>query len=658
MEQPTHLCRVCREAFSREHDCDRSYQHHETAESFHEAKQLGCHLCSVLWEASDAIPPDKKWDFGKARQLNVTYKLPSDMSSIDFHFDAEDYKAAFVSITLRPVTDIPSSPLEADSSLGDNERAVLGLGVQSSMVKESPRHSSQHGSWTYDTMTQASYAWGVQHKPPMLLRANVARRKAGIPLGELPGSFRDAVQVARHLGVDWLWIDSLCIIQDSADDWRRESARMGRIYSDSLCNVAATGAADNGGGLFPDGSIVARQLFLNLSILRRRDDGEPEVPGPRDSRAFHRYRLEPWSLWARRVEEAGLNNRGWVVQERVLAPRTLHFTTTQVFWECTEIAACESLPDSLSPDHDDPETYFILIRKILAAARMVASTARHSTAKISVNDWTDMRDAWRQLTHGYMRCLLTKEEDRLVALSGIAKEIRSMTGDEYIAGNWKSSLITDLLWYSMRDGTRLARTRPLVAPTWSWASIRPHAFILQYQGRTHNDPEPLHLIEFLGSTIDPYTADDTGQLRSAFIRVRGRLFPDVSEVSRSNGSCNCRECKSKSEHFPRNSDAVDIDGTRFFHDELYHDEDDLAESADSSLEVMYMPVVVDRRLILEQDIEIRMLLLTPGPKHGTYERIGMCKSLTKLPVTADGYRGFTVKYLQNYSRESVIITLG
>lgn len=94
-----------------------------------------------------------------------------------------------------------------------------------------------------------SHCWG-DDMPMKLLRENLEKMKSGIILSQLSKTFQDAIRVTRSLGVRYLWIDALCIIQDSEDDWQQESARMNQTYSASFCNIAATAAPDGSKGLF------------------------------------------------------------------------------------------------------------------------------------------------------------------------------------------------------------------------------------------------------------------------------------------------------------------------------------------------------------------------------------------------------------------------
>jgi len=156
----------------------------------------------------------------------------------------------------------------------------------------------------------------------------------GVDISILPKTFQDALNMTTLLGYEYLWIDSLCIFQDSIDDWIIESALMGDVYGHGICNLAATGSPDGNGGLW-----INRSPSLSLPCevrLNRR-------PAANTMWHIHLKYLAQSTL----LLEGPLLKRGWVVQERVLAPRTLHFGTNQLFWECRHSQACETYPGGL-----------------------------------------------------------------------------------------------------------------------------------------------------------------------------------------------------------------------------------------------------------------------------------------------------------------------
>lgn len=162
---------------------------------------------------------------------------------------------------------------------------------------------------------------------------NIDHRRDSIDLAQLPKTFQDAVTVTRALGVRFLWIDSMCIIQPhtacvsqecaGAKDWSAESLKMEKYFSSAYCTIAAISARDSTGGL-----LNPRQ---SMGCLRL-----PTASGTiyicNDIDDFHCD-----------VERGALSQRGWVFQERALSRRTIHFTNNQTYWECGWGIRCESL---------------------------------------------------------------------------------------------------------------------------------------------------------------------------------------------------------------------------------------------------------------------------------------------------------------------------
>jgi hypothetical protein len=179
-----------------------------------------------------------------------------------------------------------------------------------------------------------SHCWGRlsddEKKAHCTTQENINRRLRGFSLSELPKTFQDAVKVTRKLGVLYLWIDSLCIIQygDGGEDWKRESGRMENVFSYAYCTIAATAAVNS-----------------NSGFLER--DRSPEYVHVQDASGKKFYISTDIDDFDNDVSEAQLNTRAWVMQEGVLARRTIHFSKNQIYWECGEGVYCENLTQLL-----------------------------------------------------------------------------------------------------------------------------------------------------------------------------------------------------------------------------------------------------------------------------------------------------------------------
>ncbi|EGN94395.1 hypothetical protein SERLA73DRAFT_77797 [Serpula lacrymans var. lacrymans S7.3] len=277
-----------------------------------------------------------------------------------------------------------------------------------------------------------SHCWGGANILRLLVE-NISRLTAGIPLSTLPKTFQDAIIITRRLGYQYLWIDSLCIIQNSPFDWRSESIIMGEIYANSTCTIAALTARNSHEGCFFD---HARNplFFRPCRILDRW-----YVEGNSNVGIDLRTGLSPLPL----------HTRAWVVQERILAPRTLYYGSTGLAWECVECSATEALPGG-EVSRFSPKASFFGIQQ--------------QSDKEKYNAWTDIQIS-------YTRCLLTRFDDRLVAILGVIKRIEMLTGWTNVWGMWRERLLMDMLWFVEEPTRGRPETDVYLAPTWSWAGI-------------------------------------------------------------------------------------------------------------------------------------------------------------------------------------------
>lgn len=289
-----------------------------------------------------------------------------------------------------------------------------------------------------------SHCWG-KSLHYCLGRQNYSDLLAEQEMAELPKTYRDACEVATSLGFSYIWIDSLCIVQDDVADWEKESAVMGRIYEGAIFNIAATWASDGSLGLF-----------------HARDPATISTPDLDEGNTT----LARLRMYTDDIEEAPLNTRAWVLQERYLAPGQLSFTKNQVYWECQELMACEQFPEHMSGEAWNPK----LMAGFLGNWRTVAPPVGKPTMELG--DKASVNEAWGAMVKAYSSCYLTKSSDKLVALAGLAGKVRETLGDTYLAGMWRKELLSQICWNTYPQHERpVSRIRGCWIPTWSWASL-------------------------------------------------------------------------------------------------------------------------------------------------------------------------------------------
>ncbi|KAF2129731.1 HET-domain-containing protein, partial [Dothidotthia symphoricarpi CBS 119687] len=244
-----------------------------------------------------------------------------------------------------------------------------------------------------------SYCWGLETevRPIKTMKNNVARFSESIVAADLPLTIRQAIEVTRILNLEYLWVDSLCIIQDDDDDWRKESQMMGMIYQNATVTIAATSARHCNEGLF---LAIPNRLWDHL-------DSDSEIGQSR---------------W---------NTRAWVVQERILSRRILHFGRTQLYWECQESLHAESNSMPIPSD-----TRFLLNHKLENMAGM----------DMGIPAQAAMQRSWERIVGIYNVCELQRETDKLPAVVGFAREIAIMSGQTFCAGVWLEDIARGLYW--------------------------------------------------------------------------------------------------------------------------------------------------------------------------------------------------------------------
>jgi hypothetical protein len=278
--------------------------------------------------------------------------------------------------------------------------------------------------------------------------------KRGFDLSLLPTAHQDAVVLYRAINVRWIWIDCLCILQDSIEDFQTEAGLMHKVYSNSFCNHSATGGVDNNESLLVHRNPENMQPPQVLSTLGGREQ------------AFH---ILHESMWRHPVPHAPVNQRGWVLQERSLSSRVLHFGKQQVFWECRESMASELFPDGFPSEMD------LMTKSKFNGLFALGEPLYWENADSHHEDPAFSRRlaqrAWNRALEAYSECKLTEPGDVITAFNGVAAQMHSRTLDEYYAGLWRSSLLQDLLWHYAAGAVAKGQPEKGRAPSWSWALV-------------------------------------------------------------------------------------------------------------------------------------------------------------------------------------------
>jgi hypothetical protein len=226
----------------------------------------------------------------------------------------------------------------------------------------------------------------------------------------------------------------------------------------------------------------------NGSLVGRREIGEFNIDG--DRKQLRRCTILDVSFWQNHVDRAPVNCRGWVLQERLMAPRVLHFCRDQIAWECSEFDAAEGLPQ-------DMPNFQLTSDGIVEESRLKGlNPKKHGSRlrRIRLQGYDDpdphldskiyALELWKRIVEVYSRTQITNSGDKLIALSGMARMMARKIGspekpEEYIAGLWKTYLASQLLWkvepvFRETDGHfEHPSTAPneYRAPSFSWASI-------------------------------------------------------------------------------------------------------------------------------------------------------------------------------------------
>jgi hypothetical protein len=428
---------------------------------------------------------------------------------------------------------------------GNLEHAKVRL-VETKGLSKDLRQKEHH---RYVTL---SHCWGKPRSVQGQLKLTSKTEKRfindGIRLGEFSKTFRDAILFACRLEhVGYIWIDSLCIKQpsmgqvvdqkDSETDWLEQSAVMHKVYQQSYLNISATAAIDGDRGLFFD----RRPEYLwedEINVNYSGTNSFSSLRSGRQADQLTRCTLIDLSFWDELVERAPVNRRAWVLQERLMAPRVLHFCHNQIAWECAEFHAAEG----------HPEVDFTLKAKlgdIVDEGRLKSMNRKDGMAlrEIRLKGYSDpdhnmedlwVYELWKRVVEVYSRTNLTVSRDKLIALSGIARNFSKTTRCDYVAGLWRNYLESQLLWQvneNYRDGVfeNPSRRDSTRAPSFSWSSIdSPHG--ITYADATDYAEDPSRELLFKVEYHKLVPADEKnpfGMIKDGYLTVLARYLRPI-----------------------------------------------------------------------------------------------------------------------------------
>ncbi|KAK3645590.1 hypothetical protein LTR56_009030 [Elasticomyces elasticus] len=338
-----------------------------------------------------------------------------------------------------------------------------------------------------------SYCWGGLQSHSATTN-NIDQYSNGITACNIPRTILDAIVVTRKLGFRLLWVDSLCILQDSPTDIEREVSQMARIYKNATITIMAASARSCYEGFLQDRTEKTARDRVTRCIIPLGDG--------RDGFAKEMELVvnAPAHLG---IDNEPLNQRGWALQEILLSSRKLYYGEEKLIWAC-QTTACSDGGDLLSADRAIP---------------LKSRSKDRNPGYCPLSKREELPSSWASDVEQYSKRSLTFAEDTLPAIAGIAAELQAMTGWKYLAGLWQERIIHGLPWERLESSTHSrSNTNRWRAPSWSWASLDNPVRHL----KTNFDNRIF--AELVSCAAEPlHSENPLGQVRTAELVLRGPL---------------------------------------------------------------------------------------------------------------------------------------
>ncbi|KAH7384363.1 heterokaryon incompatibility protein-domain-containing protein [Phaeosphaeria sp. MPI-PUGE-AT-0046c] len=492
---PIRLCSRCRAIFDGEikpHG-HTNFDHYHDGDAFISmAETASCYFCTWVWRRyRDSVGYDR----GQLPVYRTTVQFLAHRGELTHMFLQihETEKSSRTAAVFRPQRkDSGSLPNAQRSSLETNvdfhqarkwlqncnsshpechgwkkQRTLPTRLVRVGKIKDSQKIMANicHGRDLPATTTylSLSHCWGRVSFLTTTSK-NISQFELQLPVELLSKTIQDALLVTLEMGFTYIWIDSLCIVQDSINDWTHEASRMGEVYRNTSCNISASGVANGEHGFMPS------RVFDPTPVVARVKWSTPEDSEARVCPSEYYFRLDNP---LRELSRGPLFERAWTFQEQLLATRALHFGTEQLFWECSRTLANEVWPQGWA-DKEEADRYLAMLDHIWQFRIDQLPEDRVSCLTI-----------WYSIITDYSNRHVTFETDWLPALAGLASEFASVLKDTYVQGLWSKDLHRGILFAQVDFETPASHVPPRNVqhapkwqdvPSWSWAAL--HAAVM------------------------------------------------------------------------------------------------------------------------------------------------------------------------------------
>jgi hypothetical protein len=349
-----------------------------------------------------------------------------------------------------------------------------------------------------------SYCWGGLQ--PFATRAeNLDSYLQRIPMENLPQSVKDAIFMARKLGYRYLWVDSLCIIQDSAEDKAKEIGGMAQIFMNSAITLSAACASNCYQGFLNVSEDIQDRQWTASQLSYRCPDG---VLGN-----IYVY----FTSFFQTAGQVPIHSRAWTYQENLLSPRVISYYADRFEWKCPSARYSN---DGLMAEHLQVQRnlgFDMHNRQFQLHSIFLGSS--ENVQPLSERTIEDLYQSWFKVVAEYSFGTLSLLEDKLPAIGGIASEYQRCLGDVYLAGLWKGRLVEGLLWYIAVPLFK-GQVQPSTyrAPSWSWAAVEG---MIGFWSKT----EDLSMtIQIQHCEVTPVSSlNPFGEVSSGYLVLRGPL---------------------------------------------------------------------------------------------------------------------------------------